>query len=203
MRGVWQLRLGRALEGIENEIAGYEGRKTVAVEAWGEMHVDGVRIHGKIDRLDRLADGSLAIVDYKSGSPPSSSMVEEGYALQLGLLGMMAEADGFKEASGKASAFEYWSLAKAKSDTNPFGFGYVETPLKIGNKRSGLPPEEFLPKTDEYLKAAIARWITGSDPFTARLNPDYPAYDTYDQLMRLEEWLPHMDAEDEAGEGAA
>lgn len=203
MRGLWQPRLERALQWIESEIAGYEGRETVAVEAWGEMLVDGVRIHGKIDRLDRLADGTLAIVDYKTGSPPSSSMVEEGYALQLGLLGMMAEADGFKGITGDATAFEYWSLAKAKPDSNPYGFGYVETPLKIGSKRSGLPPEDFLPKTEDYLKAAIARWITGSDPFTARLNPDYPAYDTYDQLMRLEEWLPHMDAEDEAGGGAA
>lgn len=203
MRGLWQPRLGRALEWIEHEIAGYEGRETVAVEAWGEMHVDGVRIHGKIDRLDRLPDGSLAIVDYKTGSPPSSSMVEEGYALQLGLLGMMAEANGFKGITGDAAAFEYWSLARAKSDSNPYGFGYIETPLKIGNKRSGLPPEEFLPKTEEYLRAAIARWIIGNDPFTARLNPDYPAYDTYDQLMRLEEWLPHMDAEGEAGGRAA
>ena len=36
-------------------------------------------------------------------------------------------------------------------------------------------------------------------PFVARENPDYPAYDTYDQLMRLEEWLPRMDDDD--GEG--
>jgi len=195
MRGLWQPRLERALEWVEHEVAGYGDREVVAVEAWGEMHVDGVRIHGKIDRLDRYADGTLAIVDYKTGSPPSSKMVEQGYALQLGLLGMMAERDGFKAASGEATAFEYWSLAKAKTDGNPFGFGYVETPLKVGSKRSGLPPEDFLPTTAAYLDGAIAAWIKGDEPFTARLNPDYPGYDTYDQLMRLDEWLPHMDVE--------
>ena len=197
MRGLWQPRLERALEWVEHEVAGYGDRKVVAVEAWGEMHVDGVRIHGKIDRLDRYADGTLAIVDYKTGSPPSSKMVEQGYALQLGLLGMMAERDGFKAASGEATGFEYWSLAKAKTDGNPFGFGYVETPLKVGSKRSGLPPEDFLPTTAAYLDGAIAAWIKGDEPFTARLNPDYPGYDTYDQLMRLDEWLPHMDVEGE------
>lgn len=197
MRGLWQPRLQSALEWVEHEVDNYEGREVAAIEAWGNMDVDGVRIHGRADRIDRLPDGTLAIVDYKTGSPPSSSMVEEGFALQLGLLGMMAEKGGFKGVTGTAEAFEYWSLAKAKSDSNPYGFGYVETPLKVGSKRSGLPPEDFLPETEKYLKSAIARWIKGNDPFTARLNPDYPAYDTYDQLMRLEEWLPHMDAEED------
>nr|WP_282099723.1 double-strand break repair protein AddB [Qipengyuania qiaonensis] len=195
MRGLWQPRLKRALQWVEQEIAGYTERQVVAVEAWGEMEVDGVRIHGKIDRLDRFADGSFGIVDYKTGSPPSSKMVEQGFALQLGLLGMIAERGGFKAGAGVPSAFEYWSLAKAKSETNPVGFGYIETPLRIGNKRSGLPPEDFLPTTARFLEGAIAAWIKGDEPFTARLNPDYPAYDTYDQLMRLDEWLPHLDVE--------
>ncbi len=196
MRGLWQPRLQRALEWVEHEIGGYQDREVVAVEAWGEMRVDGVRIHGKIDRLDRFADGTLGIVDYKTGSPPSSKMVEQGYALQLGLLGMMAEEGGFDAARGRASAFEYWSLAKARSDSNPYGFGYVETPLKVSGKRSGLPPEDFLPTTARYLEGAIAAWIKGNEPFTARLNPDYPGYDTYDQLMRLDEWLPHLDSDE-------
>lgn len=198
LRGLWQPRLQAALEWVANEIDGYEDREVLCVEAWGEMRVEGVRIHGKIDRLDRLPDGSLAIIDYKTGSPPSAGMVEKGFALQLGLLGMMAQRGGFKGVTGEPSCFEYWSLGKAKSDTNPFAFGYVETPLKIGNKRTGLAPEDFLPRTAEFLDAAIARWIVGDEPFIARHNPDYPAYDTYDQLMRLQEWLPHMDAEEDA-----
>ena len=32
------------------------------------------------------------------------------------------------------------------------------------------------------------RWLTGSEPFTAKLNPAYAPYGDYDQLMRLEEW---------------
>ena len=37
--------------------------------------------------------------------------------------------------------------------------------------------------------AAAARWLTGSDPFTAKLQPKFARYGDYDQLMRLEEWL--------------
>ena len=51
------------------------------------------------------------------------------------------------------------------------------------------PLEEFLPRTAEYLDDALNRWILGEQPFTARLNPDAPGYDTYDQLMRLDEWM--------------
>jgi ATP-dependent helicase/nuclease subunit B len=32
------------------------------------------------------------------------------------------------------------------------------------------------------------KWLTGSESFTAKLNPAYAPYGDYDQLMRLEEW---------------
>ena len=39
------------------------------------------------------------------------------------------------------------------------------------------------------LDHALDTWILGDAPFTARPNPDLKLYATYDQLMRLEEWL--------------
>ncbi len=43
----------------------------VGVELGVEMHVDGMCLRGKIDRLDRAPDGSLIVVDYKTGRAPS------------------------------------------------------------------------------------------------------------------------------------
>jgi ATP-dependent helicase/nuclease subunit B len=57
-----------------------------------------------------------------------------------------------------------------------------------GRKKFGLPRDEFVAETLDFLIKAIARWILGSEPFTARPNPDLPGYADYDQLMRLEEW---------------
>jgi ATP-dependent helicase/nuclease subunit B len=157
------------------------------------MRVDGVLVHGRADRLDRLPEGGLAIVDYKTGKPPSASMVEQGFALQLGVLGLIARTGGFSGVSGRPEAYEYWSLGKsAKSET---GFGYVETPLRMGNKRSGLPPEDLLPLVERKLDEAVRGYIRGTKPFRARENPDYPAYNTYDQLMRLSEWMVRIDEE--------
>jgi ATP-dependent helicase/nuclease subunit B len=187
-RSLWRPRLLAALEWVDAEVASLkrEGRQTLATEIRGEMHVEGIRIHGRADRIDRNADGTLAIVDYKTGSPPKGKMVEAGFALQLGLIGMIAADGGFKDISGTPTNFEYWSLAKKPGADS---FGFRDEPVREGRKRSGLPREEFLDKTDEYLRDAIATWLLGDEPFTALLRPDYAGYNDYDHLMRLDEWI--------------
>ena len=37
--------------------------------------------------------------------------------------------------------------------------------------------------------------LGAAEPFTARLNPDADVYSTYDQLMRLDEWIGLEDTE--------
>lgn len=186
MRGLWRPRLLDALRWIEDHTRALAevDRKPVSWEQWGEMRVDGIRVFGRADRIDRMANGKLAIVDYKTGKPPSAGQVEQGFALQLGLIGLIARAGGIVDAVGDPSAFEYWSLARNKER----GFGFVKSPVKAPGNRASMPPEDLLPETERYLREAIARWILGDEPFTARLNPDLPGYTDYDQLMRLDEW---------------
>ncbi|AKM11600.1 double-strand break repair protein AddB [Croceicoccus naphthovorans] len=185
MRGLWQPRLMAGLAWVEAEQVRLtaEGREVVLVEKKGEMRFDGVTVTAKADRIDRLPDGTLAVVDYKTGMPPSASMVEQGFALQLGTTGLIAESDGFDGVSGTPTRFEYWSLAKGKD-----GFGYMVEPILEGRKKSGIAREDFLFESARFLKDAIDRWIVGSEAFTARLNPDLAGYNDYDQLMRLDEW---------------
>ena len=188
MRALWQPRLIAALEWIESEqlaLAG-EGRQVVAFERWGDLAVRGVTIKARADRIDRLPDGTLAIVDYKTGSPPSGAMVERGFALQLGVIGLIAAAGGVEGVSGQPDRFEYWSLSRRRDGS---GFGWRDEPIREGRKRSGVPRAEFLDITRAYLDEALDRWILGNEPFTARLNPDLAGYSDYDQVMRLDEWL--------------
>lgn len=186
MRALWRPRLLRALQWVELQLGQEAGRAPEKWEEWGEMDVRGVGIFGKADRIDRLPDGSLAVVDYKTAKPPSGAQVENGYALQLGTIGLILRDGAFGGLSGDATRFEYWSLARnPRSDT---GFGYTATPILEGAKRSGIPAEDFLPQTEQFLHDALDRWILGDEPFTARLNPDAPGYATYDHLMRLPEW---------------
>jgi ATP-dependent helicase/nuclease subunit B len=195
MRGLWRPRLLAALAWIDGDIDRLrgEGREVLGTELRGDMAWRGVRIHGRADRIDRLADGTLGIVDYKTGEPPSRAMVRQGFSLQLGLIGMIAAAGGFPGMGGVPAEFEYWSLARDKKRDD--GFGYVMSPFKTA-KADGVVKEEFLSVTEGFLTNAIERWILGSDPFTARLNPDIGGYNDFDQLMRLDEWLPHLTAEE-------
>ncbi len=45
--------------------------RTIGVELGVETVVDGMRLRGIIDRLDLEADGSLTVVDYKTGRAPA------------------------------------------------------------------------------------------------------------------------------------
>lgn len=185
MRALWQPRLMEAIDWIAGQIAenAAAGRTVLAVEQRGELDFAGVKLSGTFDRVDRMADGTLAIVDYKTGQPPSAKAVRAGYSLQLGLLGLIAEEGGFTGISGTASAFEYWSLAK-KGD----GFGFVATPVDPAGKRDRIPTDEFVAIAGSNFHEAVQAWLTGDAPFTAKLHPEFAPYAEYDQLMRLDEW---------------
>ena len=146
-------------------------------EATGEAVLAGVTVNGRADRIDRLADGGLAIIDYKTGAPPTQKAVDAGFALQLGLLGLIGRAGGFEGAVGDPEAFEYWSLRRYRGS-----FGQLMCPDK------DMEPGGFLAHAYANFADAVQRWLTGSEPFTAKLNPAYAPYGDYDQLMRLEEW---------------
>ncbi len=187
MRGLWRPRLLAALQWVEDHNAelALEGRRPVLWEKTGQVDIKGVKLHGRADRIDRLADGTLAVVDYKTGKPPSGTMVQKGFALQLGLVALIAERGGFEGVGGMVHGFEYWSLQKEQGKDS---FGYMREPVLEGRKTSGLPRDQFVAETLRFLIDAIDKWILGTEPFTARPNPDLPGYTDYDQLMRLEEW---------------
>ncbi|MHA6719516.1 double-strand break repair protein AddB [Sphingomonas sp. RS6] len=186
VRALWQPRLMEAIDWIAAELAANAaaGRHVLAVERDGAIEFAGVKLHGKFDRIDRLADGGLAIVDYKTGQPPSTRAVREGYNLQLGLLGLIAGRGGFEGIGGEPRGFEYWSLARNQKTG---GFGYVDSPVDP-KKRDPIPADTFVAVVAEQFAEAAGDWLTGERPFTAKLVPEYAPYADYDQLMRLDEW---------------
>ena len=179
LRALWAPRLLEAIDWIANMERENQdqGRRPLKAEIEGDTPLGGVVVQGRADRIDRLPDGSLAIIDYKTGQPPSQKSVREGFSLQLGLLGLIGRAGGFEHVSGDPEAFEYWSLARHRGK-----FGRLMRPDK------DMQPGEFLDHAYRNFMEAAERWLTGEDAFTAKLNPAYAPYGDYDQLMRLEEW---------------
>ncbi|WP_395612837.1 double-strand break repair protein AddB [Allosphingosinicella sp.] len=187
MRALWQPLLGEAIDFIADQVEANaaEGRRPLAAEVDGGIDIAGVTLNGKFDRVDRMADGGLAIVDYKTGQPPNRKAVGAGYSLQLGLLGLIAEQGGFEGIEGAAACFEYWSLARAQSGERAGKRGYVTSPV---GGRSGIDAAQFTADAEDNFIQAANLWLTGSEPFTAKLHPEYAPYGDYDQLMRLDEW---------------
>jgi ATP-dependent helicase/nuclease subunit B len=179
LRALWSPRLLEAIDWIVAETAKDRetGRSPLIAEEFGEAEVAGVTLFGKVDRIDRLDDGRLAIIDYKTGQAPAKKAVAEGFALQLGLLSLIARDGGFKGVQGDAGAHEYWSLAKKNGR-----IGYRLSPDE------GDGPEDFVTRAYEHFVEAAEKWLLGNEPFPAKLNPAYAPYEDYDQLMRLEEW---------------
>ncbi|HET9458652.1 MAG TPA: PD-(D/E)XK nuclease family protein [Sphingomicrobium sp.] len=178
LRALWAPRLLEAIDSLAAlERKNREsGRRPLVAEANGEAPLAGVTVHGRVDRIDRLAGGGLVVIDYKTGAPPSTKAVEKGFALQLGLLALIARAGGFEEAQGDPQDFEYWSLAKRLLDKNPV------RPAK------DMGAAQFLAHAYRHFAEAAEKWLTGTEPFRAKPNPAFAPYEDYDQLMRLEEW---------------
>ncbi|OYY90264.1 MAG: double-strand break repair protein AddB [Sphingomonas sp. 28-66-16] len=185
LRALWQPRLIEAIGWVLDKTLalGDAGREIIAVDRSGTIAIAGVELTGKADRLDRLADGGLVIVDYKTGKAPSTRAVAAGFSLQLGLLGLIAEGAGFEGIRGTATGFEYWSLARSGD-----GFGKISTPVDVAGRGNGIAPEDFTGVAARHFSDAAALWLTGDEPFTAKLVPEYAPYADYDQLMRLDEW---------------
>ena len=173
-RAMWQPRLMEAIDWIAELVAENQraGREVIISEIRGAVDYAGVTLKGIADRIDRI-DGALAIVDYKSGKPPTPKAATAGFSTQLGLLGLIAARGGFPGVSGTPTDFEYWSLTK---DNGKFG------------KKTVLTMDDVVATAASNFAEAAGRWLTGNEPFTAKLHPEYAPYTDYDQLMRLGEW---------------
>lgn len=185
LRALWQPRLIAAIDWIAQKLAEQRaaGRAVLRVEEKGAADLAGVKLSGKFDRIDRAADGSLVIVDYKTGKAPSPSAVRAGFSMQLGLLGAIAEVGGFDGITGAAGGFEYWSLAKYRDE-----FGQITTPVDPAGKNNRIVTSEFVGLARDVFAEAAGKWLTGDEPFTAKLHPEFAPYADYDQLMRRDEW---------------
>lgn len=185
LRALWQPRLLAGFDWIARRTTeeAAKGRRVLAVEGRGEAEIAGIRLNGRFDRIDRMPDGGLGVVDYKTGKAPSVAAVRGGFNLQLGLLGAIAEAGGFKDVEGRASAFEYWSLAK-KDDA----FGLVTSPAAPDGKGGRIVTDDFVRAAVASFADSAAKWLTGEEAFTAKLHPEFAPYAEYDQLMRRDEW---------------
>ncbi|MDR3517164.1 MAG: double-strand break repair protein AddB [Azospirillaceae bacterium] len=157
------------------------GAVPLATEVSGRLTLAGpggtFLLTGKADRIDRLPDGTLAIIDYKTGQPPSGTEVGLGFAPQLPLEAAIAQAGGFTDLPPAAvSALAFWRV----SGGEPAG---EEKPLKA----AGLG--EMIDQAREGLQTLITLFDDPATPYAAQPRPDRALrFNDYAHLARLAEW---------------
>ena len=143
-----------------------------------ELNVEGTEfiLTAVADRIDRLTDGGYAILDYKTGQPPSTADVEDGYAPQLPLEAAIALAGGFGDLpSRQIDSLAFWRL----SGGEPAGeIKEVKGDLTAlaNDARAGLT-------------ALISTYADVATPYTAVPNAaKAPRFNDYGHLARIAEW---------------
>jgi ATP-dependent helicase/nuclease subunit B len=181
----WAPRLHRIAEWVvAEELRRRDGTAIahIAAECTGSWALDvprGFLLTGRADRIEKRADGTLAILDYKTGLLPSQTQAEAGHAPQLPLEAAMAQAGAFGEhLRGAVAELTYWRLT------------------------GGITPGESLPlfganaeaiaaaaaEAETRLRTLILAFDEESRAYLCAPHPGRGTYRTYDQLARRAEW---------------
>jgi len=173
----WWPRFVRLAEWFAaQETARRPGVRESYVEIAGELDIGGFTLTAKADRIDLLQDGTLSILDYKTGAPPSKAEVAAGYAPQLPLEAVIARHGGFEGVPPRdPSQLLYWRLTGS-------GAGGEE-------KSAGDDPARLMRDALEGLKGLVRAFNDPATPYQARPHPEKaPMYSDYLHLARVREW---------------
>jgi len=157
-----------------------KGYTLLAAETKGDISLNGpaglFTITARADRIDKTPAGTLAILDYKTGQPPTEKMANSGIAPQLPLEAIIAERGGF-----------------ASIPETPVG------ELTIIHLSGGREPGKDIPYKDD-IKALIKKTASGlqkridafdrpETPYLSRATPMFlHRTGDYDHLARVKEW---------------
>jgi len=162
----------QATRKLDFQIVGIEDKASRTV---GET---GFTVEARADRIDaNLEDGSLVIIDYKTGGTPQKNQIYAGFAPQLPLEGWLAEADAFGGVKGAAvTGLEFWKMS-----------GKVNAPLKI----EPIDPKlvsTVIEEAEEGVETLIKAFQGEKTPYLSRPRPSAAGYGDYDHLARVLEW---------------
>jgi ATP-dependent helicase/nuclease subunit B len=142
-----------------------------------ETDTEPFHLTAKADRIDRLPDGRLAILDYKTGRPPTPGSVRDGFAPQLPLEAVIADQGGFSGLpKGTTGELAYLRLTGG----NPPG----EFLPALGRDA----PDEAIANAWEGLGALIAAYDDPTQPYPALVRAEFAFAGDYDHLSRIDEW---------------
>jgi ATP-dependent helicase/nuclease subunit B len=169
--------------------AGWEAerrRKIVAIHAEirGEHEIPlasgAFRLAARADRIERMADGRYAILDYKTGQARTEKQVRTGLAPQLTLEAAILRHGGFGEIAEGASVGQLGYVLLKGGD--PAG---IDCPIDFKEGTCDSQAETALRR----LTGVVLRFADEQTPYRSLVHPMWRThYGEYDHLARVKEW---------------
>jgi len=190
---IWKLRFHEIAEvyidwenkyHLKNKI----GKMLCEIEGSIKLADDRFHLRARADRIDIHEDGSLHIIDYKTGSNPSISQAQT-LSPQLALEGLIAKNAGFKEdASAGISDLSYMRLMR----------GAKFKDQSIANTNHSL--DDIIKNAEAELLKLINRFQHLEQGYLSRRVPfkEGEVSGDYDHLARTKEWSFGEDEEGNA-----
>jgi len=120
--------------------------EVVAVEHRFDVEVAGHRLRGAIDRVDRLPDGTLAVVDYKTGRSEPRDVADN---LQLAVYHLAATRDPALAELGPVSLLRLRYLRSMRAHDQPIALDHeARTTARVAAAAAAILEERFEPGLD-------------------------------------------------------
>ncbi len=154
-------------------------------EAYGEIQIHvgdtAFKLYGTADRLETRVSGEAAILDFKSGKPPTERQVRSGLSPQMPLQGLIAREGGYEKLGARpVEALTY------------IRFGTAFEVREIGDARSKLeakPVTEIIAEAEAGLHRLILAFADPAHPYLSAPRPERVTYESdYSRLARRDEW---------------
>ena len=191
-RALWWPRFLRIADWFADwEIARRDNLPMIAAEIRGEIpipldHDRTFVLSARADRIERRHDGTFAILDYKTGQPPTGKQVRMGLSPQLTLEAAILREGGFEGILAGASVGEL--VYVRLSGNNPPG-EQKSLELKINKGDTPQPPDQAATEARQKLEALIRAFENEDQAYTSlNLSMWSNRYGSYDDLARIKEW---------------
>lgn len=164
------------------------GTIVLATEVVGSMQFSSsagkFTLTAKADRIDKFADGTLDIIDYKTGQAPKAKDVLLGYSPQLPLEALIVKSGGFQGiVSATVSHLAFWIVSGGKT---PFE---IVNPYASKSKSDPIDIKTQIDLAQDGLQSLIEIYDRAETAYPARpLMDKAPRYSDYEHFARIKEW---------------